>query len=314
MSKKIHIGIDSEKNDLLYIGDSYLARYDFQNALNCYKNCSAADPLVQKDLLARTSLLEGWQNKSISLLKRDTDILLSVSKILQDHPLAGQLFVGAVGIVSYGRTVGLLKDERLRMVSEKHSHLSPIHGWQWNLETVVWAIKHALHLPGDFVELGTFKGHTARVMVDYFDFAVIPKKWYLYDTFDGIPDDQIDSDHWRQANRIYKGTFSFEEVSDAFSSFENVSVVKGRVPEILKEVCPEQISFLHVDLNNATAERQALDFLYDGYLVPGGVIIFDDYGFSVAEAQQVAADEWADTKGLKILELPTGQGLLLKPT
>ena len=314
MSKMINVGIDTEKNDLLYIGDSYLARYDYQNALICYKNCSAADPLVQKDLLARTSLLEGWQNKSQIALKRDTDILLSLSKILKDFPRRGQLFVGASGIASFGRTVGLLKDERLRMVSEKHSHLSPIAGWQWNLETVVWAIKHALHLPGDFVELGTFKGHTAMVMVEYFDFAVIPKKWYLYDTFDGIPDDRVDSDYWRKAHAVYKGTYSFEEVSDAFSSFENVSVVKGRVPEILKEVCPEQISFLHVDLNNATAERQALDFLYDGYLVPGGVIIFDDYGFSVAEAQQIAADDWADTKGLKILELPTGQGLLLKPT
>jgi hypothetical protein len=306
---------NTDGKELMLVGDAFLAAHDYGAALNCYKACTPNIIQDQMDLLARTSLLEGWQDKSTLQLAVNADVLLALSAILKRYRYdgVGQVFVGASGIASYGRTAGFLKDARLRELSEKYSHLMPLPGWQWNLETVVWAIRHALQLPGDFAELGVFKGHTSITMADYFDFSVIPKRWYLYDTFDGIPDDQIDSDSWKVANQVYKGTYSFEQVSDTFSSFENISVIKGRVPDILEETCPSQISFLHVDLNNASAEREALEFLYDDHIVPGGVIIFDDYGWTVSEAQYIALNQWADGKGLKILELPTGQGLLMKP-
>ncbi len=99
---------------------------------------------------------------------------------------------------------------------------------------------------------------------------------------------------------------------DRFVAFPNIRVVKGRVPEVLAGDCPDAISFIHMDLNNTTAEIQALDALFDR-LTSGGVIVFDDYGWSVARRQQEAEDEWFAARGMKILSLPTGQGLFVKP-
>lgn len=313
MPEQINLVVNKDSKDLLSVGDAFLREYNFAVAQKCFEAFEPSDINDRRDVLARTLLLEGWQHKDRTQLSYSVDVLLSLSGLIKKYGLRGQLFVGGFGLISMNRTLGFLTDPRLLMLSEKYSHLLPISAWHWNLETVVWAISHALHLPGDFVELGVFKGHTSRIMADYFDFSAIPKKWYLYDTFDGIPDDQIDTDHWRTANQVYKGTFSFEEVSNTFSDCENMTVIKGRVPDILKDVCPSQISFLHVDMNNVEAEIEALKFLYDDRIVPGGVIIFDDYGWAVAEAQHIAANQWADSKGLKILELPSGQGLLMKP-
>ena len=45
---------------------------------------------------------------------------------------------------------------------------------------------------------------------------------------------------------------------------------------------------------------------------PGGIIIFDDYGWMPFHKQKEAIDEFMLDQGLNVLELPTGQGLLIK--
>jgi O-methyltransferase len=83
------------------------------------------------------------------------------------------------------------------------------------------------------------------------------------------------------------------------------------VPQILAEVAPEHIAFLHVDMNNAEAERGALETLFER-ICPGGMIVFDDYGWTNYRDQKDSADEFMQSRGLRVLELPTGQGLVVK--
>lgn len=46
-------------------------------------------------------------------------------------------------------------------------------------------------------------------------------------------------------------------------------------------------------------------------LVPGGVIILDDYGWWGYHEQKEAEDPLFAQYGLEVLELPTGQGIVL---
>ena len=71
------------------------------------------------------------------------------------------------------------------------------------------------------------------------------------------------------------------------------------------------MSHAHIDLNDVTAELAALEFFFDR-LVPGGTIILDDYGWLYYREQKLAEDAWLAERGYSILELPTGQGLLIK--
>jgi predicted O-methyltransferase YrrM len=64
-------------------------------------------------------------------------------------------------------------------------------------------------------------------------------------------------------------------------------------------------------MNNAEAEIGALEVLWDR-VVPGAVVILDDYGWAGCLEQKRAEDVFLTERGYQVLELPTGQGLLIK--
>ena len=161
-----------------------------------------------------------------------------------------------------------------------------------------------MRMDGDFVECGSYRGTSSRIMAEYLDFASSDKSFYMYDLFDHTEDMPHHSlqDH---------GSELFGQVKERFVDYPNVHVTQGKVPDILEEISPEKIAFLHIDMNNAEAEITALEALFDR-VVPGGSIILDDYGWIYYQAQKIVEDPFFAERGYQILELPTGQGLVIK--
>jgi predicted O-methyltransferase YrrM len=102
-----------------------------------------------------------------------------------------------------------------------------------------------------------------------------------------------------------------DAVRARFKGLDNVRIVQGEVPKSLAGTAPETIAFLHIDMNNAAAEVGALDALWDR-VVPGGAVVFDDYGWNGYTPQKEAEDAFLAARGYSVLELPTGQGLVIK--
>ncbi len=190
----------------------------------------------------------------------------------------------------------------------------------WILHTALWAANHAKQLPGDFVECGVWMGWLSRAIVNYIQFNLIPdKKFYLLDTFYGIPEEQMTEDELKcgadSAQWAYKERDVYDLVVEKFKSFNNVIVIKGKVPDTLTQVKSDKIAFLSIDMNCAYPEIQAAEYFWDK-IVPGGVIILDDYGWGGEGYgyinQKYAFDKFAKEKGVGILSLPTGQGMIIK--
>jgi O-methyltransferase len=237
--------------------------------------------------------------------------MLEALKALEALPNA-TVYIGE-GIATWMKTPAFIADEKFMALAEEDIGIAPagVVNWHWNLQIMLWAAQQASGVAGDFVELGVYKGHTTRFLARYLDFGALDKRWWLYDTFDGIPDDQKDRGREHLTAAAYGEAFTFEEVRERFAEFPNIVVTKGRVPEVFEETCPERISFLHIDLNNSTAEVAALDALYDR-ISPGGVIVFDDFGWNSSHAQAKAETEWFASRGLALLPLPTGQAAFVK--
>jgi hypothetical protein len=187
----------------------------------------------------------------------------------------------------------------------------------WRLNTLCWAARSALRAGGDFVECGVHKGDMAWVVLNAVGVARIPRFW-LFDSFQGFSpkyssgeDFPLNPGFLEFANKEYQEGGLYERVRKRFAAYPNVRVVKGFLPEALEHDCPERIGFLHVDLNSPRAEVAVLVRLFDR-VVSGGVVVFDDYGWKLFEKQKAAEDELLAAHGYEILELPTGQGLVVK--
>jgi O-methyltransferase len=286
---------------LIGFGDAALKLGRFDTALGLYRAAMRQTKAPSLALLSRIGLAASPSSRSPAMLQA-----LSALEGID----AGTAFVGE-GLATWLKHPPFVFDPRFLDLASRHAGLLPAANWHWNLSTALWAAKRARTVEGDFVELGVFKGHTTRFLADYLGFQDWPKTWFLYDTFEGIPQDQLDAG-WEDANaRAYDGAYSLEEVLGRFADIPNIRVVPGRVPEVLAETCPDVIAFLHVDLNNATAEIQALEALWER-ISPGGVILFDDFCWSASLRQQRAETAWFEASGEQILALPTGQGLFVK--
>ena len=103
----------------------------------------------------------------------------------------------------------------------------------------------------------------------------------------------------------------YDEVCRKFETIPRSRVIKGKVPEILTSDSPDRIAFLHIDMNTVAAEIGALDLLFER-VTPGGMIVLDDYGYLPYRAQRDAERQWFAERGYDVMELPTGQGLVIK--
>jgi len=188
----------------------------------------------------------------------------------------------------------------------------------WRLHTALWVADHCSHLEGDFVECGVNEGFLSRAIVDYVDFNKLNKKFYLLDTYDGLPLEyatkrelKISAHANKEMSHSYKGTY--EKAKKTFEGYKNVQIVKGKIPGTLKLVKSKKVAYLSIDMNLAYPEIKAAEFFWDK-MVGGGMILLDDYAFSRSyDVQRVAFDKFAKEKGVKILTLATGQGLIVKP-
>lgn len=181
----------------------------------------------------------------------------------------------------------------------------------WRVYILCWAANQVKNLEGDFVECGVYKGGFSRAVIEYINFKELPKNFYLIDTFEGLVPELL-TETEKHLGALYKYDGVYNSVVNTFKEFSNVKVIKGIVPKILSTITTKKICYLSIDLNCVVPEIAAVNFFWD-QLVEGGIIILDDYGWTNHTEQKKAFDEFAKEKGIQILSLPTGQGLIIKP-
>jgi len=233
----------------------------------------------------------------------------TLRKALEDMKSCFTSMFASDNLVTFDRNLGFLEDRPFMTAFESTSPDAKEQSIVWRLHVLAWAADHALSQEGDFVECGVFRGFSTAVLARYLGFEKVPKQWYLYDTFAGIPEDQ--ENVGSVSPEEYEDPNLYATVCERFAHFPNIKVIKGRVPEVLAEQSPERVALLHIDMNSAIAEVGALEVLFPR-VVPGGIVVLDDYGWMYYREQKIAEDEFFSALGYRVLELPTGQGLVLK--
>lgn len=181
---------------------------------------------------------------------------------------------------------------------------------QWRSYITCWAGEQVKELEGDYVECGVNKGFLSRILAEYINLRKTKKKLYLLDTYEGIDLTQLNKkEKTKINNELYKPIY--EITKQAFKDYPNAILIKGIIPKTLKQVKTKKICYLSIDLNNARPEIETINHFWNK-IVCGGIIILDDYGWLHHEEQKKAFDKFAKEKNIRILPLPTGQGIIIK--
>jgi O-methyltransferase len=195
--------------------------------------------------------------------------------------------------------------EKLSVLNAEKYSMTPLE----RLWALTYACKHILtkNIPGDFVECGVWKGGNLILMSALIKYHGGDKKIYGFDTFSGMTEPtDIDKDLWGESAKSLLSRSEYKDGKASFYAFaskelvsqiliENgcvdVKLIEGDVLSTLhdKKNLPSSISVLRLDTDWYESTRIELEVLYP-LLVPGGILIIDDYGhFSGARK---AVDEY----------------------
>lgn len=166
--------------------------------------------------------------------------------------------------------------------------------------------RHCLNLPGDFWELGVYKGGTASILTSICG----DKELHLFDTFDGIPFADPIRDSHRQGD--FKAEESHTKQNVLRHALHNLPYFHaGLLPDTFAGMEHSRIAFCHVDLDTYQSYKDCLPFVYN-HMVAGGIILMDDYGAKSCPGAKLAADEFFGDKPEPIIGFMTGQAFIIK--
>ncbi len=165
-----------------------------------------------------------------------------------------------------------------------------------NIYELLRAVEYIVRagIPGDVVECGVWKGGSMMAVARQLrQLGDMSRHLHLFDTFEGMPQPQeVDrsylgeraADLLRAADPTNSWVWArglLEEVQKAMGETayppELVSYVKGKVEDTIPREAPRQIALLRLDTDWYESTYHELRHLYPR-LVPGGVLILDDYG------------------------------------
>ncbi len=229
--------------------------------------------------------------------ERFTDLMRQAAELTTAYHFGDNMFL-------FQRNNSMLNDQPFMQSWEQNALTPPDRTIIWRRYILTMAGFHCQHLEGDFVECGAYQGVGAKTVIDYLGGKDFEKTFWLYDIFEH---NEKMVNHSMQAH----GPKLHSQVVKRFKDYPNVKIFKGFLPEVLEQGCPEKIAYLHLDLNQAPAEIATLNALFDR-VVPGGMIILDDYEMVFYRAQKLAEDTWFEKRGYKVFPLPTSQGFIIK--
>jgi O-methyltransferase len=177
------------------------------------------------------------------------------------------------------------------------------------------AVEHVARagLQGAIVECGVWRGGTMMMAaLTLLALGKTDRSLFLFDTFAGHPRPNPERDckehyeFWLQRRRTDHSSswaeVALEEVRGNLAStgypLGKLTFVKGIVQETIPASAPEAIALLRLDTDWYDSTAHELRHLYPR-LVPGGLLIVDDYG--EMQGQKQAVDEFCEHNAIALL-------------
>lgn len=190
-----------------------------------------------------------------------------------------------------------------------------LHKQRTDRKFVLWSmVRNTCDLPGDTAECGVLDGASSYLICSARQ-ACTSATHHAFDSFEGLstpePEDRPSSPmafQWSSGDL----SVTLEDAMGKLRCFDNIRYYKGWIPDRFEEVAGHRFSFVHIDVDLYQPTRDSIEFFYPR-LVPGGILLCDDYGYHTCPGARKAFDDFvANIPERSVIHLPTGQGFIVK--
>jgi len=171
-------------------------------------------------------------------------------------------------------------------------------------------LKQAAKLPGDAIECGVFRGRSLLRMATHLNSVDRSKTFFGLDSFAGFPEESVSGIDLGPGKTLEKVRARFKNTGSAKQRIErvardlglNIKACAGYFEYTLPDIAANRVfCFAHIDCDVYDSYRTCLNLLYEK-VVPGGIILFDEYNCPVWPGATKAVDEFFVDKPEKPLE------------
>ncbi len=179
-----------------------------------------------------------------------------------------------------------------------------------NIRIIFQLLESTLGLAGNVAECGVWQGSTLLPTALFLRRRAPRKRLFGFDSFQGL-NETVARDVWMGGGddeRKQVGGFSntsYEAVSQRVREFglaDTAALVPGYFQDTLTGYANETFCFVHLDCVIYESYRTCLEFFYPR-LVPGGVILLDEYKDPPWPGCTLAVDEFLADKPEKLTEI-----------
>lgn len=212
--------------------------------------------------------------------------------------------------------IAWVKSDSFKLTQFKPSdRLEMLRILMWRHYIVFWSAAFAARNTNvkkkNIVECGVCDGLTSFFAISALVYHGEAWGAFLYDAWEAMRADLLlDSEKSKQGEYSYLDV----ELTKANLACFGGDIVfnKGYIPESFSvSNNPENIVWLHLDLNSATPTIAALEYFWER-IAPGGVVLFDDYNLPGYEDTRNLVIAWLNGKNGTMFPLPTCQALIFK--
>jgi predicted O-methyltransferase YrrM len=179
---------------------------------------------------------------------------------------------------------------------------------------ILWqCIGNVAPLAGSAAEVGTYQGGSAYFIAAAFAARLgheVP--FEVIDTFRGHPEGKLSEHDSAVHGDPAKFTeTSYESVAEYLAGFERLTVHEGEFSAVAPGLPEQRYRLVHVDVDLYEPARECLRY-FGARLVPGGIVVLDDYGAPACPGIRRAAEEYLAGNGFQAWDPMTRQLVLVK--
>lgn len=163
------------------------------------------------------------------------------------------------------------------------------------------------------LEVGVWRGGTAGIMAQQLANIKSTATLYLADTFSGVAKAGANDSFYTGGEHSDTSQQIVEDVLNNKSQYPHYKILKGIFPEdTAQEIkADEQFSLCHIDVDVYTSAKDILEWVWKR-LIPGGVVVFDDYGFHSCTGVTKLVDEYRSHADRQIIHNLNGHAIMIK--